>query len=83
MIKWLQRHLNPEPIILLTNAQPLWRKGLLYKLKQNGISGKLFDLTEYLNFIRKQRVVLNGQYSSWTRIEVRVPQELILFDFAR
>ena len=35
-------------------------KGLLYKLKQNGISGKLFDIiTDFLNF-RKQKVVLNG-----------------------
>ena len=27
-----------------------WHKGLLYKLKQNGISGKLFDIiTDFLN----------------------------------
>ena len=39
---------------------------------------KLFDIiTDFLNF-RKQRVVLNGQYSSWTNIEARVPQESIL-----
>ena len=48
------------------------------KLKQNGISGKLFDIiTDFLNF-RKQRVVLNGQYSSWTSIEDKVPQGSIL-----
>ena len=42
----------------------VWHKGLLHKLKQNGISGKLFDIiTNFLSF-RKQRVVLNGQYSS-------------------
>ena len=52
--------------------------GLLHKLKQNSISGNLFDIiTDFLNF-RKQRVVLNGQYSSWTSIEVGVPQVSIL-----
>ena len=46
----------------------VWHKGLLCKLKQNGISRKLFDIiTDFWNF-RKQRVVLNGQYSSWTRL---------------
>ena len=43
----------------------VWHKGLLYKLKENGNSGKLFDITtDFLNFT-KQRVVLNGQYSSF------------------
>ena len=52
----------------------VWHQGLLHKLKQIGISGKLFDtITNFLNF-RKQRVVLNGQYSSWTSIEAGVPQ---------
>ena len=37
-----------------------------------------FDIiTDFLNF-RKQRVVLNGQYSSWTSIEAGVPQGSIL-----
>ena len=37
-----------------------------------------FDIiTDFLNF-RKQRVVLNGQYSSWTSIEGGVPQGSIL-----
>ena len=50
----------------------------MHKLKQDGISGKLFDvITGFLNF-RKQRVVLNGQYSSWTSIEAGVPQGSIL-----
>ena len=56
----------------------VWHQGLLHKLKQNNISGKLFDIiTDFLNF-RKQRVVLNGQYSSWTSIQAGVPQGLIL-----
>ena len=56
----------------------VWHKELLHKLKQNGISGKLFDIiTDFLNF-RKQSVVWNGHYSSWTSIEVGVPQGSIL-----
>ena len=56
----------------------VWHQGLLHKLKQNGISGKLFGIIiDFLNF-RKQRVVLNGQYSSWTSIEAREPQGSIL-----
>ena len=47
----------------------VWHKELLYKLEQNGISGKLFGvITDFLNS-RKQRVVLNSQCSSWTSIE--------------
>ena len=46
--------------------------------KQNGISGKLFDIiTNFLKF-RKQRVVLNEQYSSWISTEAGVPQGSIL-----
>ena len=59
----------------------LWRshiKGLIYKLKQNGISGNLLDtITDFLNS-RKQRVALNGQFCSWTSIEAEVRQGLIL-----
>ena len=41
-------------------------------------SRKLFDIiTDFLDF-RKQRVVLNGQSSSWTSIEAVVPQGSIL-----
>ena len=42
----------------------VWHDGLIFKLKQNGISGNLLNLLS--NFLRntKQRVVLNGQTSS-------------------
>ena len=57
----------------------VWYQGLLHKLKQNGISRKLFDIiTDFLNF-RKQMVVLNGQYCSWTSIEAGLPQFLDQF----
>ena len=56
----------------------VWYKGLICKLKQNGISGNLLDtITDFLNS-RKQRVVLNGQFSSWTSTEAGVPQGWLL-----
>ena len=52
----------------------VWHKGPIFKLKQNGVSGNhLSTLTTFLRF-RKQRVVLIGQLSSWSNIEVCVPQ---------
>ena len=55
----------------------VWHEGLLHKLKENGISGKLLNIVKDLLYQGKQRVVLNGQYSSWTAIEARVPQASI------
>ena len=56
----------------------VWHEGLIYKLKQNGVAGDLLDtLTNFLKE-RKQRVVLNGQYSTWTNAEAGVPQGSIL-----
>ena len=49
----------------------VWHEGLIYKLKQNGISGKILDA-------RKQRVVLNGQYSSCVSITAEAPQGSVL-----
>ena len=38
----------------------VWHKGLIFKLKQNGISSNLVNtLTDFLK-LRKQRMVLNG-----------------------
>ena len=56
----------------------VWHKGLIYKLKQNGISGNILStIIDFLSF-RKQRVVLNGQVSQWTSIEWGAPQWSIL-----
>ena len=52
----------------------VWHNGLIYKLKQNGVAGDLLDiLTNFLKE-RKHIVILNGQYSTWTNVEVGVPQ---------
>ena len=56
----------------------VWHKGLIYKLRQYGFSGNLLALlTDFLSN-RKQRVVLNGQHSSWADIKAGVPQGSIL-----
>ena len=56
----------------------VWHEGIILKLKQNGISGKLLSaLSDFLKD-RKQRVTLNGQVSSWTVVNAGVPQGSIL-----
>ena len=56
----------------------VWHKGLVFKLKQNGISGNLLNI--FGNFLRnrKQRVVLNGQISTLQNIHAGVSQGSIL-----
>ena len=45
--------------------EKVWHEGLLLKLNQNGISGNLLKLLRDFLSHRKQRVVINGQHSSW------------------
>ena len=56
----------------------VWHAGILYKLKLNGVSGKVLKLIESFLENRYQRVILNGQCSSWENIQAGVPQGSIL-----
>ena len=51
----------------------VWEEGIIFKLKQNGISGKLLSVLFDFLKDRKQRVTLNGQVSSWTGVNAGVP----------
>ena len=56
----------------------VWHPGLLFKLKQNGIDGKMYQLLENFLSDRKQRVTLNGKMSSWKNVQAGVPQGSVL-----
>ena len=56
----------------------VWHDGLIFKLKQNGVSGSLLMFFQnYLND-RKQRVVLNVSHSSYCVVKSGVPQGSVL-----
>ena len=56
----------------------VWHEGLIFKLKQSDISGNILSTLTHFLKLRKQRVVLNGQLSSWSNIESGIPQGSIL-----
>ena len=56
----------------------VWHEGLLHKLKCYGVDGELYKIIENYLKNRKQRVVLNGQHSSWKAINAGVPQGSVL-----
>ena len=56
----------------------VWQDELIYKLKQNGVKDKLLCLLIDFWKNRQQRVVFNGQFSSWTKVNAGVPQGTIL-----
>ena len=56
----------------------VWHDGLIFKLKQTGISGSLLKFFESYLFNRQQRVVLNGSMSNYSAIESGVPQGSVL-----
>ena len=56
----------------------VWHEGLVYKLKCNGVAGKLLEFSEDYLRNRYQRVVLNGTESDWKALEAGVPQGSVL-----
>ena len=58
----------------------VWHEGLILKLSRNGISGNLLNLLKDFFKYRKQRVLLNGQNSSWKGITSGVPKGSIMED---
>jgi hypothetical protein len=56
----------------------VWHKGLLHKLKNNGIDGKLLEWLESYLSDREIRVVINGQTAPWAKTNAGVPQGSIL-----
>ena len=56
----------------------VWHEGLLFKLESFGIRGMSLNLLEDYLSNRFERVLLNGQESSWLPITVGVPQGYIL-----
>ena len=56
----------------------VWYDGIIFKLKQNGISSNLLNLLSNFLRNRKQSVALNLQTFSWTDVNAGVPQGSIL-----
>ena len=56
----------------------VWHEGIIFKLKQNGVSDDLLNILSDFLRKRKQRVSLNGQPSSWTNVNAGVRQGSII-----
>ena len=56
----------------------VWHEGIIFKLKSNGVEGKILNLLKSFLDKREQRVVLNGECSTWSNIKAGVPQGSIL-----
>ena len=58
-----------------------WHDGLLFQLKQNSVSGNLFQLIKSFLSGKFQRNLLNGETWDWETIQAGVPQGSILGPF--
>ena len=64
----------PKPGYRLQKCLEYSTDGIIFKLKQNDISGKLLNLSSNVLRNRKRRVILNGQIFSWSDVNTGVPQ---------
>ena len=63
---------------ILKAFDKVWHEGIIFKLKQNGISGKILSVLSDFLKDKKQRVILIGQVSSCTGVNAGVPQGSVL-----
>ena len=56
----------------------VWHKDLPHKLEQISIHGSLLKVLTDFSKSQKQRVVLNGQHSSWSDVLATISQRSIL-----
>ena len=56
----------------------MWHDGLIFKMRQNGVSGQLLKVFQDYLKNRNHRVVLNGFQADYSTIESGVPQGYVL-----
>ena len=56
----------------------IWSDGLILKLQTSGIDSNLLKLLKNYLKDQQQRVILNGQKSSWKNVLAGVPQRYVL-----
>ena len=56
----------------------IWHKGLIFKLKQNGIDGGFLEWVSYYLSDRKQKVAIRNASSSLMSVKAGVPQGSVL-----
>ena len=77
-VMYHSRCLRQDPSLwIYQRLDKAWHKGLLFKLKKNGISGNVLNVITDFLYQRKERVVLDGQNSSWSNVQAGVYQGFI------